>query len=78
MTVTIRMENTYEDGHESTSEHVLDNPEDPENLEDWWEDYVWELTGDGHGADNPKLGSLHEATIIKADDESLVGQSMEW
>lgn len=77
-TITVRIENTYEDGHESTSEHELDAPEDPENLEDWWEDFVWELTGDGYGADNPKLGAWYEATIIRADDVSLVGQTQEW
>jgi len=77
MTVTVKIENTYSDGHSSTSEHELDNPEDTNDLEDWWEDYVWELTGDGHGADRD-VSSLYEATIIRADDEELVGQTREW
>lgn len=78
MTVTVHIENTYEDGHESQVDVELDAPEDPTDLDDWWDDVVFAHTGDGHGVDNPKLGSLYEATITRADDESLVGQSMEW
>jgi hypothetical protein len=77
-TVTVRIENTYEDGHESVVEVEVETPADPTDLEDWWDDTVFEHTGDGHGADNPKLGAWYEAKITRADDEKLVGMSMDW
>lgn len=77
MSVTVKMENYYEDGHESTHEYVI--PVDPEgDLEEWFLDVVWEYTGDGHGIANPKLGCGYVATVIKADDPSLVGETFEW
>jgi hypothetical protein len=80
VTVIVKIENTYEDGHESELEVELDAPEgrSEEELEQWWEDVVFPHTGDGHGIDEPKLGAWYEATIIRADDESLVGLSREW
>jgi hypothetical protein len=77
MSVTVKIENTYEDGHESVVNVIVADPED-DDLEMWWEDEVFPHTGDGHGEKYPKLGSMYEATITKADDASLVGQSMEW
>lgn len=76
-TVTVRIEDTYEDGHSAIHEHEVEAPED-DDLEDWWDEEVFEHTGDGHGAKHPKLGSLHEARIIRADDPTLVGKEMEW
>jgi hypothetical protein len=77
MSVTIKVENTYEDGHESVVEVDVDAPEDADDLEDWWQDTVFPHTGDGHGI-GTKLGSWHEVTIIRADDDKLVGLNMEW
>ena len=75
--VTVRIENTYEDGHESTNTVEVDAPADPTDLEDWWDEEVFEHTGDGHGEKHPKLGSLHECTVIAGPAE-MVGQVMEW
>lgn len=77
-TVTVRIENAYTDGHESEVDVELEAPEDPAELGEWWDDVVFPHTGDGHGAEKPGLGSYHIARIDRADDESLVGQSMEW
>lgn len=81
--VIIRMENVYEDGHES--ERILDvSPPPPTawkdevELDAWWEEVVWPETGDGHGI-GKDLGYCHVATIIGGDvDQALVGKSTEW
>lgn len=76
----VRIENTYEDGHESATEVWIALPDsltDPESIEEWWMDDVYAHTGNGHGATNPKLGSYHEATVISGPAE-LVGQTFDW
>lgn len=81
MTVTIRIENTYEDGHESETTVEVEDPEEPDDadyMEEWWDTEVFEHTGDGHGEKHPKLGALYTATIINADDKKFVGLSREW
>jgi hypothetical protein len=80
VSVTVKIENTYEDGHRSTFDYEVEDPEgSSENLmDDWWENEVFPLTGDKHGAKHPKLGANYEATVIRADDEKLVGLSREW
>jgi len=78
MTVTVKIENTYEDGHESTLEVEVEAPEVPSDLEEWWEERVYEHTGDGHGAKYPQLGSWYTATIIRAEDAQLLGMSTDW
>jgi len=79
MTVTVKIENTYEDGHESVVEVEVENPEpEDDDLDTWWEDVVFPLTGDGHGAKHPKLGCFYEATVIRADDQRMVGHTRDW
>lgn len=78
MTVTVHIENDYEDGHRSGVDVEVPAPEDPEDLDNWWEDVVLPHTGDGHGAAHPKLGAVYQATVIAAAAESLVGKSREW
>lgn len=73
--VTVRIDNAYSDGYESSSLHELEVPAGAE-LEEWWEEVVWPLTGDGHGA-GVKLGTCYTATIVAGDPE-LVGESQEW
>lgn len=76
----VRIENTYEDGHESTRVVLISPPaapEDSDDVEDWWDTEVFDQTGDGHGAEHPKLGSFHEATVISGPDP-LVGKTYEW
>lgn len=83
-TVTLRIENTYEDGHESSFEVDVAEPEDVDDgeggdqMKAWWEDVVFPHTGDGHGEEHSNLGVLYEATITRADDTSLCGLTMEW
>jgi hypothetical protein len=78
MSVTLKIENTYEDGHESSRLVNVEEPESFAALEQWWEDVVYPETGDGHGEKHPKLGCLFEATILDAADTSLCGLTMEW
>lgn len=76
----VHLENTYEDGHSSERTILVSipaNPEDEDEFEDWWADEVGPHTGDGHGAENPKLGSLYEATIMSGP-EALIGKNYEW
>lgn len=75
--VLVRIDNNYEDGHKSTATQTVRPPVVGESVEDWWENAVFPFTGDGHGMRNPKLGSLHEATVTKGPDW-LVGQTKEW
>lgn len=75
--IEVRIENTYEDGHEST--HIVHLPAPEGDLDSWWEDVVLEQTGDGHGIDND-LGYCYEATVVGTpkDFEHLLGESREW
>ena len=75
--VRIRVTDTYEDGHEAVHEHDVDAPDDVDDLEQWWEDEVFQHTGDGHGVKHPKLGSMHVVIVIGGPAE-LLGKEMEW
>lgn len=70
----IRVENSYEDGHESTRVEEIPDPlytdADPE---EGLRDFLWEFSGDGHGLGND-LGLWCEITILEAENESLIGQ----
>lgn len=80
--LTIRVENAYSDGHESTQEHAVtlttsaDTQPTDDGLEAMW-DLLWDYTGDGHGADDPDLGWCYTITIIESDWPELVGLSYE-
>jgi hypothetical protein len=73
--VTVRIENAYECGRESSETIDLPNPTGP--LEDWWEEVIFPCTGDGHPCGS-KERCHSEATILAADDPVLVGQTMGW
>jgi len=75
--VTVKIENAYEDGHESTSIETVRGLLDGETLDEWWQEIVWPLTGDGHGIDED-LGTCHIATITAAEHPALIGKSYEW
>jgi hypothetical protein len=80
--VQVSITSTYEDGHESEVEVWVPAPEGGTMpTEDWWQDEVFEHTGDGHGAENPGLGSFYEATIIRVsdpNDTTMCGLSYDW
>lgn len=75
--VNVLIENYYSDGHLSEETVTVPAPEG-EDLEDWWNDVVFEHIGDGHGADRPDLHSHHTATIIEAENSTLIGSHNEW
>ncbi|WP_311245342.1 MULTISPECIES: DUF3846 domain-containing protein [unclassified Microbacterium] len=78
--VRVEVENTYEDGHSSKRLFLLPAPvdiEDPDEIEGWLEDEVFTCLGDGHGVENPKLGSLHEVKVLTGP-EALVGKTYEF
>jgi hypothetical protein len=76
--ITVKIENAYSDGHESTHEAIVPPPTDHADLEDWWQEVVFPHTGDGHGIVASHEGSCYTATIIATDDPDLLGQSHEW
>jgi len=76
--VTVRIENWYEDGHESKYEVLVDPPAalDEDGLDAWWNDVVFKHTGDGHGING--MHSVYTATVLACDDPELLGESTEW
>jgi len=46
------------------------------HIDDWFDEYVYPETGDGHGADSD-LGSCYTATIV-AGPAKLLGETYEW
>ena len=79
-TVTVKIENTYEDGHESTHEVLVEGPELPltRPLDEWWEEVVFPHTGDGHAVERDRFGYCYTATVIATESEGLLGRSYEW
>lgn len=78
--ILLRLDNAYSDGHESSTTKSVPAPEDlddPDEVQDWWDTTVFNLTGDGHGAENPDLGSFYTATVIKGPAQ-LLGKTYEW
>jgi hypothetical protein len=83
-TTTQRRERSHDrHGHGQDRKRLQRRPslEEPSftYLEDWWQDVVFEYTGDGHGnGDNGKLGSCYTATIIRCDNPVFLDESFEW
>lgn len=78
--ITVKITNDYSDGHHSEREVVVRRaPRDLEEqtMDEWWQEFVFPHTGDGHGADS-NLGSCYTATITAAHDARLVGETHEW
>lgn len=76
-TVLVKIENTYADGHESTVRVRVAPPADPNDevdVDDWWNNVVFPLTGDGHST---TMNSSHEATVLEGP-EGLVGEEYGW
>jgi hypothetical protein len=81
--VKVSIENVYYDGYEETrvvelaapsAKHPLPADDDEWADDDsYWEFVVWPETGVGRDGD-----ALYTATIIEADDPSLVGLTHEW
>lgn len=75
--VAVRITNTYECGRMTTSQVAVPVPEAP--LEDWWEDEVHALTGDGHPCGSTE-NALYEAQIVWGPPgyEHLMGETYSW
>lgn len=61
----IKVENTYEDGYESTVEYEIDDATVPSD-DDELQELFWEYTGDGHGIGHD-LGMISEITILDGE-----------
>jgi hypothetical protein len=78
VTVTVEVSNTYACGRESTRITRVRGPVPGEGLDDWWQDVVHPLTGDGHPC-GASEHALYEATVVRADDpELLPGDTYTW
>lgn len=85
--VVVSITNTYTCGHESGSDHVLMGPLCGRACDEWWDEPVHDLMGDGH---EPGVGgedcigaerehAYYEATITASPDRpELVGESRSW
>ena len=76
MTLTLKVENTYSDGHSSNSVETV-AVEPVADVEKLWEQ-LEEFTGDGHGV-GLDLGYCYTITILEAPGRAdLVGLTNEW
>src|SRR4051812_32755980 len=79
--VVVSITNTYTCGRESGSEHVLVGPvpgADEALVDDWFDLYVHDLTGDGHPCGSSEH-AYYEATITDSPGRpELLGQSHSW
>ncbi|MDD4865658.1 MAG: hypothetical protein PHQ28_00520 [Mycobacterium sp.] len=77
MTMKIRVENTYSDGHESVELHdIPDYTGDPDDTE-LFEEHLRPYTGDGHGIGR-KVYALYTVTVLEASNPALVGRTEEY
>lgn len=74
--VSLRIDNAYSDGHESSREITIHAPGD--DVEAWWDNDVWNETGDGHGTERG-ITSCYTATVLASSDPRVpVGAEREW
>jgi hypothetical protein len=81
LSLTIKVETTYSDGHESERVEAVE-VEPFDGLEELWEhlyEQVYEYLGDGHGIGRD-LDVLYTVTILASPQKlpELVGLSNEW
>lgn len=69
----VEIQSTYVDGCENVAIYELDEPN--ELTEDFWDDEVFPLSGDGH---HRNVTSIETATIIEAANPTFLGQVREW
>lgn len=78
MNFTVRVENFYVCGRNSTSTDLVRAPFSGEELEEWWQDVVFDLTGDGHPCGS-REDALYEVTIIDSPGSpELLGEKYGW
>lgn len=74
-TVDVRIEGTYENGHEYARTVTVGAP--TSDLDDWWVDVVFPYTG----SDTPEtmdLNGVHTCTITRSTDPRLLGLEYEF
>lgn len=74
----IKVENSYSDGHESTVEYEVPDADVAGLSDEELDLFLFDYTGDGHGAANPKLGTYHVVTILDSPVPSLVGYTVDY
>ena len=74
MSTRVKLTNYYPDRTNSAVE-IVPTPDDLNDLEDWWEDDVFPLTGDGFGESQI---ATYEAVVIASDVPELVGRRNAW
>ena len=76
--VIVEIQNIYACGRTSISTEQVRYPEPGESAEDWWDEVVAPLTGDGHPCGAYER-SVYEATVAKADGAlDLLGTTTSW
>ena len=78
MQITVKIENTYTGGTVKTewSGEVPEPLLNDADMEQWWEDHIYPLTGTG---DSSGEYAIYEAKITKCDElPQLVGETYEW
>lgn len=73
----VRIEGRYTNGHRYERRVWVDDPEttDSEGLRKWWQEVVWNESGDGQPGD---AGSWTGAYVIATDVPELVDGTEEW
>lgn len=70
----LRIENTYADGDEVVNHVALPTP-NGSDLDEWFEDEVFEHTGTGR---DDGTEAIYEATIVESSRPELIGKSYGW
>jgi hypothetical protein len=75
-TYTVRIDNTYTDGHRSS--RTVELPAPDRDLDEWFDDVVYPETGNSDYAGERGIGTVFTATIIACDVHEHVGRDAEW
>lgn len=80
MTTIVRVYNGYTCGRESEAHYNVRDPHPGEAVEDWFEDAVHDLTGDGHPCGS-REHAYYEAEVVDTTSprvDWLVGETYTW
>lgn len=80
MKVRVRHEGAYTNAHSYSRiiEYDLDDyaAVTDQDFNEWWDEFLFQDTGDN--VTQPGIGSWYRATIVEAEDPTLVDQQWEW
>lgn len=78
-TVVVLIENSYECGHASSTRVVLFAPEPGDDLDTWWTETVFVLTGDPHDCGSDRETASCRVQIVDAPVRpELLGRTYGW